>query len=159
MNTQSLAAQAGAPVTGETFALAHLGPMAGIDQYKLELPFLPRAIRGKVFLKDLLGLTSMEVSFNKLPPGAGMPFLHRHRKNEELYIFLGGKGQFMADDQVFDIEEGSVIRVAPNGARAWRNTSDEPLTCIVIQAVAGSMAQGTIEDGERLEQPLAWPEN
>lgn len=158
MNTQSLATQPGPSVTGTTFSIAHLGPMAGIDQYKLELPFLPKAIRGKLFLKDLLGLTSMEVSFNKLSPGGGMPFLHRHSQNEELYIFLGGQGQFMVDDQVFDVEEGSVVRVSPNGARAWRNTSEVPLTSIVIQAVDGSMAQGTIEDGVRLEQALAWPE-
>lgn len=36
-------------------------------------------------LHDLLGLTGAEVSVNHLPAGAGVPFVHSHRKNEEIY--------------------------------------------------------------------------
>jgi uncharacterized cupin superfamily protein len=47
---------------------------------------------GKYFIGKELGLTGCEVSLNRLPAGKGMPFVHTHKKNEELYIVLRGSG-------------------------------------------------------------------
>jgi mannose-6-phosphate isomerase-like protein (cupin superfamily) len=99
----------------------------------------------------------MEVSLNRLPVGGAMPFWHRHRENEELYIFLNGEGEFLAGDERFRVKEGSCIAVQPEVRRAWRNTSQtEPLTYIVIQAKQHSLTAGDIQDGERVEEPLHW---
>ena len=38
-------------------------------------------------LHDSLSLTGAEISVNNLPAGAGVPFVHSHKKNEEIYIF------------------------------------------------------------------------
>ena len=35
-------------------------------------------------LHDVLGLTGAEISINNLPAGAGVPFVHSHKKNEEI---------------------------------------------------------------------------
>ena len=32
----------------------------------------------------MLGLTGAEISINNLPAGAGVPFVHSHKKNEEI---------------------------------------------------------------------------
>ena len=40
-------------------------------------------------LHDVLGLTGAEISINNLPAGVGVPFVHSHKKNEEIYIILG----------------------------------------------------------------------
>ena len=48
-------------------------------------------------LHDLLGLTGAEVSVNHLPAGAGVPFVHSHRKNEEIYAILSGSGKAVID--------------------------------------------------------------
>ena len=37
-------------------------------------------------LHDLLHLTAAEISRNTLPAGVSVPFVHRHRKNEEIYL-------------------------------------------------------------------------
>jgi mannose-6-phosphate isomerase-like protein (cupin superfamily) len=103
---------------------------------------------GKYFLKNNLGLTGMEVSMNILPAGAAVPFKHRHKKHEELYFIIKGEGEFDIDDECLPIKEGSMIRVAPNGIRTWRNTGKDDLYYMVIQAQAGSMAIETVEDGE-----------
>lgn len=42
-----------------------------------------------------------------------MPFFHSHKTNEENYIILSGVGKFQVNDDVFDIAEGSVVRVSP----------------------------------------------
>jgi len=46
-----------------------------------------------------------------------------------------------------DVKEGTVIRVAPEGVRTWRNDSSEDLYFIVIQAKAGSYSGKEISDG------------
>ena len=44
-------------------------------------------------LHDKLSLTGAEISVNNLPAGAGVPFVHSHKKNEEIYIILSGQGK------------------------------------------------------------------
>lgn len=39
-------------------------------------------------LNEQLELTGSEVSINELPAGASVPFVHVHKRNEELYIIL-----------------------------------------------------------------------
>ncbi len=138
-------------------AVYEIGALEKIDQYAFSTPLLPSAVKGKKFLKNDLALTGMEVSFNKFPPGAAMPFYHRHQEHEELYLFLKGKGQFQIDGQVIDVKEGTAIRVAPAGVRAWRNNSDQDLYYVVIQAKANSLPKGTIEDGVAVDQKMTWP--
>lgn len=52
---------------------------------------------GKAFLHDVLGLTSCEISVNFMPAGAKAPFNHKHKQNEEVYIFLKGEGTMTLD--------------------------------------------------------------
>ena len=147
----------GEVTTGENFSATELGELENLDRYKFTHAKLPFEVEGKVFLNSVLGLTSAEVSINKLPPKTSMPFHHRHRKNEEIYIFIKGNGEFRVDDQLLPIREGTIIRVAPEGTRCWRNVSDEPLYYVVVQAPAGSYGNDrTIEDGEAVRKPVVW---
>ncbi len=161
MTTRIALTPAPAQASGTSWSAAHLGRLAEIDRYALTLPQFPRPIRGKVFLKTLLGLTGMEVSVTKLPAlptGAAIPFLHRHRAHEELYVFTGGRGQMLVDGGVIDVEEGSVVRVAPGGARTVRAAPGEELHYLCIQARRDSMPDAeAADDGERLEAKPAWP--
>ncbi len=143
--------------SGASFTAAHLGPFAQVDRYELTVPQFKRAIRGKVFLKAALGLTGMEVSVTKLPAGAEIPFLHRHRAHEELYVFVGGRGQMQIDGETFSVEEGRVVRVAPGGARTIRAAADEELRYLCIQAREGSMPdQEAGSDGNLVEGRPRW---
>src|SRR5271170_6196256 len=107
--------------SGPNFAAVHAGSFANLDQHKLEVPALNRKVRGKLFIKDYLGMTGMQISLNKLPAGVSIPWLHKHQQNEEAYIFVHGKGQMQIDGDIFDVEEGSVVRVATGGNRCIRN--------------------------------------
>lgn len=105
-------------------------------------------IPGKLFLKEALQLTGMEVSLNSMAAGQGMPFCHRHQQHEELYIFISGHGEFMVDEVVFDVGPGSCVRVAAPASRCWRNTGLDPLQFICVQAPEGGMqGAGGREDG------------
>lgn len=111
-----------------------------------------RAFEGKQFVKDATGATSCEISFGTLPSGAEVPFFHSHKENEENYIILSGKGHFQVNDEVFDIAEGSVIRVATNCDRNIKCTSPEAMTYICIQAKEGSLGNYTMTDAEITER-------
>lgn len=138
------------------YSVAHLGPWKGWERHEYFHPRLNRKIRGRVFLRKLLGLTGMEVSLNKLPARAEVPFYHAHRENEELYLFLQGRGQFQVDGQSFDVQEGSVVRVKTSGMRTWRNASDEDLYFACIQAKEGSLTADEVSDGIPGEAPVRW---
>lgn len=57
------------------------------------------ASEARTELHDQLGLTGAEVSINHLPAGAGVPFVHSHKKNEEIYAILSGKGKAVIDGE------------------------------------------------------------
>ncbi len=142
---------------GPHFTAVNLGPLAQLDQYTYKHPALPRETEGKVFLNQLLGLTSSEISINKLPPRTLMPFYHKHRLNEEIYLFLKGEGEFQIDDKVLSIREGTVVRVSQEGARCWRNTSEtEDLYYVVVQARAGTYEGDTVADGVGIQKRVSW---
>ncbi|MCP4219989.1 MAG: cupin domain-containing protein [bacterium] len=145
-------------VEESNFSLVNVGDLSDLGAYTFSSPEIPGHYSGKLFLKNELHLSSMEVSINKLAPGQEMPYSHKHRSNEELYLFLKGKGQFRIDGKTYDVREGTAIRVAPDGIRTWRNTSTEDLSYIIIQAKAGSLKAEDITDGVNVEDPEKWPE-
>lgn len=107
---------------------------------------------GKQFVKDASGATSCEISFGTLDKGEAVPFFHSHKTNEENYIILSGAGRFQVDGKVFDIAEGSVIRVSTGCGRNLKCTSDAPMTYICIQAKEGSLGGYTMTDAEITER-------
>ncbi len=141
---------------GKNYAVAHLGKLNDWAKHSFIHSAFPRPVPGKAFVKNDLGLSSMEVSVNNVPANAAIPFYHRHNANEELYLFLSGHGEMQVDGEVIAVTEGSAVRVAPNGRRAWRNTGKDALVFLVIQARAGSLAQGDISDGEIVPGGVVW---
>lgn len=143
--------------TGQNFAVADLGKFSELRKFTFEASEAPLKLEGKVFLKQILDLSSAEISFNNLPPNTSIPFYHKHCLNEEIYIFIQGQGEFQVDDCVFPADEGTVVRVDPEGERCMRNTSDtEDLCWIVIQSRTGSYADHTIQDGFGVQKQVSW---
>jgi mannose-6-phosphate isomerase-like protein (cupin superfamily) len=124
----------------KNFTATHIGPLENLLNHEFH------GLKGKYFIGKELGLTGCEVSLNRLPAGKAMPFVHAHKKNEELYIVLRGNGTFFVDGDEFPVREGSLVRVAPQGERSWK-AGNEDLYFICIQAEAGSLSQATLDDG------------
>lgn len=100
----------------------------------------------RVELHDKLQLTGAEVSVNTLPAGAGVPFVHSHTKNEEIYAILAGKGKAVIDGDEVDLNAGDWIRIAPEGKRQFSAASDSSVTYACIQVQAGSLEGYTAND-------------
>jgi uncharacterized cupin superfamily protein len=144
-------------VQGANFTCFHAGPKEEWAQFHMEPPDVPLPSKGKLFLKRMLGFSGLEMSLNVVQPGKGMPFLHRHQENEEVYIVVGGRGQFLVDGEIIDVSEGSVLRMNPLAARAWRNNFEVPLYFLCIQYQADSIIQGGTLDGRKVEGKPVWP--
>jgi mannose-6-phosphate isomerase-like protein (cupin superfamily) len=138
-------------------SVENLGMLSDWVRHSFAHTAFPKPIPGKKFVKDSLELSGMEISFNTVPGHGAIPFYHKHNANEELYRFLSGRGEMQVDGQTFAVTEGSAVRVAPTGKRAWRNTSDGPLVFVGIQARAGTLPQGDISDGEVIPGDVVWP--
>src|SRR5262245_38375296 len=137
-------------------SVVHSGPWTELDRTEFRPPGFSRGLSLKVFLKEELGLTAMELSLNKVPPGRQSPFLHRHVEHEELYLIVRGEGQMQVDGAVFGVREGTSVRVAPQGVRALRNTGADDLYYVCVQARAGSLVGDTISDGRKVDGPIQW---
>jgi mannose-6-phosphate isomerase-like protein (cupin superfamily) len=138
------------------YSAVNMGRLNDLKEYALIHPVNKRLIEGKVFLKDATNATGTEISFNSLPPQSEQPYFHIHRKNEETYIIIKGFGFFQVDEDCFNIKEGSVIRVAPQGKRGIRNSSDEAMIYMVIQSKENSLEEHTTADGERVPVEPKW---
>ena len=106
-------------------------------------------IKGKVFIGAALKATGMEMSLQTMAPGEASPFLHAHKKHEELYMIVKGEGEFTVDGETIQVSEGSLVRVAPAGKRAMRNTGKDNMVVMCIQYMADSFGANDTpaEDG------------
>jgi quercetin dioxygenase-like cupin family protein len=100
------------------------------------------------FSRKFLDSTELGVSRWRYEPGARSTG-HRHRVQEEVYAVISGSGRVKLDDEIIEIRQWDVIRVAPNVARGFEAGPDG----LEIIAAGGSKPEGG--DGERVEGH--WP--
>ena len=141
---------------GKNFTAVNVGKFNEVKDYVL--PWGNVEIPGKVFVGQALQATGSELSFQTLVPGQDSGFLHTHKTHEELYFILKGKGEYQVDGELFPVSEGSIIRVAPDGKRALKNTGNGEMLMLCIQYKANSFAEDDTpaSDGVILNDELKW---
>ena len=142
--------------TSKNFTAVSVGKLNEIKDYVL--PMGDIEIPGKVFVGQALQATGSELSFQVLVPNQDSGFLHTHKTHEELYFILKGKGEYQVDGEIFSVSEGSIIRVAPDGKRALKNTGKDEMLMLCIQYKANSFAENDSPagDGVILNDKLTW---
>lgn len=101
----------------------------------------------RIELHDKLSLTGAEISINNLPAGGSVPFIHTHKKNEEIYAILAGKGKFVIDEEEVELEAGDWIRVSPAGRRQIFAAKNSEISYACIQVKENSLEGYTADDG------------
>ena len=142
---------------GKNYTAVSVGKTDEIINY--ELPMGPDfTLKGKVFVGQALKATGCEISYQTLVSGQDSGFLHTHKTHEELYIILKGNGTYQVDSEMIPVSEGSIVRVAPDGKRALKNTGNEPLTMICIQYKSNNFteADSPMTDGVILQDEVKW---
>ncbi len=98
--------------------------------------------------RGALRSTELGVSRFTYEPGARMPYAHRHREQEEAYVVVAGSGRAKLDDEVVELSEWDVLRVAPAVVRSFE-ADPEGLDLICID---GRKPKG--RDSERVA--ISW---
>ena len=139
----------------ENFTATDFGKMSDLKDYTLELgPEIK--IPGKVFGGQSVNATGGEFSFQSFAPGAETGFLHTHKNHEELYFILKGEGLYQVDGENIPVSEGSIIRVAPEGKRAIKNTGSEEMLMLCVQYKGNTFTAEDAADGVILNDELKW---
>jgi len=141
---------------GSNHTAIELGRFGQLHEYSFMHPKRHQEVKGKVFVGEILKSTAAELSFTVIPPNTEIPFIHQHHQHEEIYVFIKGSGQFQVDGSIFDVTEGSVIRISPNGKRTYRNNSELPMTFICIQCQSDSFKNFVVADGFRVDEEINW---
>src|SRR5262245_24566397 len=70
------------------------------------------------FARKHLESDHLGASYFHYAPGVRAPAAHSHREQEEAYIVVGGSGRIRLDDEVRDLRQWDVVRIAPSVVRA-----------------------------------------
>ena len=101
---------------------------------------------GHTKLHEVLSLTGAEVSINSFPAGAGIPFVHSHKNNEEIYGIISGKGTAIIDGDTIEITAGDWLKISPAAKRQFFAANDSSITYICIQVKENSLDGFTVDD-------------
>jgi mannose-6-phosphate isomerase-like protein (cupin superfamily) len=77
-----------------------------------------------LFSRNEVGSQQVGVSRFSYEPGARMPFGHRHRMQEEVYVVVAGSGRAKLGDEIIEIGRWDVLRVAPQVIRSFEGGPD-----------------------------------
>lgn len=100
----------------------------------------------RVELHDVLELSGAEISINILDAGTGVPFVHAHNQNEEIYIVLSGSGYAELDGNRVELKQGDFVNISLAVKRQFFASSDEAITFVCIQVKENSLEQYTQND-------------
>jgi quercetin dioxygenase-like cupin family protein len=78
------------------------------------------------------------------------PIGHSHREQEEAYVVVAGSGRALLGEEVHELRQWDVLRVAPEVVRAFEAGPDG----LDIVAVGGPRP----EDGDGVMGPANWPD-
>lgn len=75
------------------------------------------AIQEARFATGDLEAGQVGLTWFRLHPDQRQPFGHRHDRAEEVYFVISGSGRAKLDDEIVELSEGSMLRVAPEVTR------------------------------------------
>ena len=66
-----------------------------------------------------LGLENSGVSYQRLAPDFRVPFGHKHKNQEEIYVLVSGSARIKLDDEVVDLKPFDAVRVPKDTMRSF----------------------------------------
>jgi quercetin dioxygenase-like cupin family protein len=102
------------------------------------------------FARKHLDSRDLGVSLFRYAANVRSPMAHSHREQEEAYLVAAGSGHVLLDDEVRDLRQWDVLRVAPEVVRAFEAGPDG----LDIVAIGGPKPA----DGDGVMGTANWPD-
>lgn len=93
-----------------------------------------------------LGLENSGFSYLRLAPGFRMPFGHKHKSQEELYVLVNGQARIKIEDEVKDLKPWDAVRVHKDTMRSLE-AGDDGAEFLVVGAPSTGPGDGDIVQG------------
>jgi mannose-6-phosphate isomerase-like protein (cupin superfamily) len=71
------------------------------------------------FGRKHLGSRDLGVSLFRYAANVRSPMAHSHREQEEAYVVIAGSGLIRLDDEIVELKQWDVVRVAPETVRGF----------------------------------------
>ena len=102
------------------------------------------------FARKHLDSRDLGVSLFSYAANLRSPMAHSHREQEEAYIVVSGSGRVLLDDEIVELREWDVVRVAPEVVRAFEAGADG----LELVAIGGPKPDA----GDGLPGTAKWPD-
>ena len=102
------------------------------------------------FARKHLDSRDLGISYFRYAANLRSPMAHSHREQEEAYVVVAGSGRVLLDEDVHELRQWDVVRVAPEVVRAFEAGPDG----LEIIAVGGPKP----DDGDGVMGVAAWPD-
>ena len=102
------------------------------------------------FGRKHLDSRDLGISHVRYEPNRRSSVGHSHGEQEEAYVVVAGSGRVLLDDEVLELRQWDVVRVAPEVVRAFESGPDG----LDIIAVGGPKPEG----GDGVVGAASWPE-
>ena len=76
------------------------------------------------FGRNALGLEGGGFSYQRFAPNFRPPSSHRHERQEEVYVIVGGSGRIKIGNDIRELRTWDAVRVAPGAARGFEAGPD-----------------------------------
>jgi mannose-6-phosphate isomerase-like protein (cupin superfamily) len=103
------------------------------------------------FARSQLDSEHLGVSYFRYGPGFRSKFGHSHREQEEAYVVVSGSGRMKLDDEIVELQQWDVVRVAPQVVRAIEG-GPEGLELVVV-------GSDRPEEGDGVPLPDWWTDH
>lgn len=80
-----------------------------------------------------LGLENSGLSYLRVAPGFRLPFGHKHKNQEEVYVLVSGSARMKIEDEVKELEQWDAVRVHKDTMRTIEG-GDEGAEFLVVGA-------------------------
>ena len=80
-----------------------------------------------------LGLENSGVTYLRIAPGFRVPFGHKHKQQEEIYVLVNGSARIKIDDEIRDLKQWDAVRLHRDSVRAIEG-GDEGAEFIAVGA-------------------------
>ncbi len=98
------------------------------------------------FARKYLGSEELGVTLVKYSPNVTATDGHHHEEQEEVYVVIDGSGQIKLDDEMVELKQFDVVRVAPHVVRGF-DAGPEGLELIAIGGRKPEGGDGVLDPG------------
>jgi len=99
-----------------------------------------------------LELEQSGLGYQRIPPNYRFPYGHTHKRQEEVYVVVGGSGRMAVDDEVVEIKLWDAVRVPP-GSSPGRQYQFVPTPVAQVRGeghpyVGARIRPGAVDEGK-----------